>query len=89
MLSILMRLKIKKDKSFQKEYVKTLAEAQEMAEAMVSSLQKGSTSSGGGSDQFLPNRQLIFFPPVFIFCYPREWKIFGFTSYPFFYEQKL
>ncbi|ATL42227.1 type IV secretory system conjugative DNA transfer family protein [Elizabethkingia occulta] len=45
---------------FKKEYVKTLAEAQEMAEAMVSSLQKGSTSSGGGSDQFFTQSAINF-----------------------------
>jgi hypothetical protein len=44
-----------------------LAEAQEMAESMVSSLQKGGSSSGGGSEAFLPNQQLIFFLPAFIF----------------------
>lgn len=74
---------------FKKEYVKTLAEAQEMAEAMVSSLQRAVPAPEEDLISSLPNRRLIFFPPVFIFCYPREWKIFGSTSYPFFYEQKL
>jgi len=37
-----------------------LAEAEEMAESMVSSLQKGGASSGGGSEAFCL--------PVFIFC---------------------
>ncbi|AVF49516.1 MULTISPECIES: type IV secretion system DNA-binding domain-containing protein [Weeksellaceae] len=45
---------------FKKEYVKTLAEAQEMAEAMVSSLQKGNTSSGGGSDAFFTQSAINF-----------------------------
>jgi hypothetical protein len=66
-----------------------LAEAQEMAESMVSSLQKGGSSSGGGSEAFLPNQQSIFFLPAFIFCNSRKRKIFRFASYSFFYEQKL
>ncbi|MYY46412.1 type IV secretory system conjugative DNA transfer family protein [Elizabethkingia anophelis] len=45
---------------FKKEYIKTLAEAQEMAEAMVSSLQKGNTSSGGGSDAFFTQSAINF-----------------------------
>lgn len=45
---------------FKKEYVKTLAEAQEMAEAMVSSLQKGGASAGGGSDQFFTQSAINF-----------------------------
>lgn len=42
-----------------KESLTTLAEAQEMAEAMVSSLQKGG-SSGGGSDQFFTQSAINF-----------------------------
>jgi hypothetical protein len=42
-----------------KEYLATLAEAQEMAEAMVSSLQKGG-GSGGGSDQFFTQSAINF-----------------------------
>lgn len=42
-----------------KEYLTTLAEVQEMAEAMVSSLQKGG-SSGGGSDQFFTQSAINF-----------------------------
>ncbi|MDV3492448.1 mobilization protein [Elizabethkingia miricola] len=45
---------------FKKEYIRTLAEAQEMAEAMVSSLQKGNTSSGGGSDAFFTQSAINF-----------------------------
>ncbi|PTT36434.1 mobilization protein, partial [Chryseobacterium sp. HMWF028] len=52
--------KSKRVNPFKKEYVKTLAEAQEMAEAMVSSLQKGSTSSGGGADQFFTQSAINF-----------------------------
>jgi hypothetical protein len=37
-----------------------LAEAQEMAESMVSSLQKGGTSSGGGSDAFFTQSAINF-----------------------------
>ena len=37
---------------FKKEYINTLAQAQEMAESMVSALQKGGSSGGGGSEQF-------------------------------------
>ncbi|WP_312299233.1 type IV secretion system DNA-binding domain-containing protein [Chryseobacterium sp.] len=42
-----------------KEYLATLAEAQEMAEAMVSSLQKGGGSTGG-SDQFFTQSAINF-----------------------------
>ncbi|MBT2621299.1 type IV secretion system DNA-binding domain-containing protein [Chryseobacterium sp. ISL-6] len=42
-----------------KEYLSTLAEAQEMAEAMVSSLQKGG-GLGGGSDQFFTQSAINF-----------------------------
>jgi hypothetical protein len=37
-----------------------LAEAQEMAESMVSSLQKGGSSSGGGSDAFFTQSAINF-----------------------------
>ncbi|MDV3704700.1 MULTISPECIES: type IV secretion system DNA-binding domain-containing protein [Weeksellaceae] len=58
--------------SFKKEYVKTLAEAQEMAEAMVSSLQKGSTSSGGGSDQFFTQSAINFLSSCIYFFATHE-----------------
>ncbi|AZI22468.1 type IV secretory system conjugative DNA transfer family protein [Chryseobacterium taklimakanense] len=45
---------------FKKEYVRTLAEAQEMAEAMVSALQKGGASAGGGSEQFFTQSAINF-----------------------------
>lgn len=45
---------------FHKKYIQTLAEAQEMAESMVSSLQKGATSSGGGSDAFFTQSAINF-----------------------------
>lgn len=45
---------------FKKDYVQTLAEAQEMAESMVSSLQKGGSSSGGGSDAFFTQSAINF-----------------------------
>lgn len=52
--------KSKRVNPFAKKYVKTLAEAQEMAEAMVSSLQKGGASAGGGSDQFFTQSAINF-----------------------------
>ncbi|MEN5132111.1 TraM recognition domain-containing protein [Elizabethkingia anophelis] len=45
---------------FKKEYISTLAEAQEMAESMVSSLQKGGSSGGGGSEQFFTQSAINF-----------------------------
>lgn len=45
---------------FKKEYLRTLAEAQEMAEAMVSALQKGGASAGGGSEQFFTQSAINF-----------------------------
>lgn len=45
---------------FHKKYIQTLAEAQEMAESMVSSLQKGGSSSGGGSDAFFTQSAINF-----------------------------
>lgn len=45
---------------FKKEYVRTLAEAQEMSEAMVSALQKGGASAGGGSEQFFTQSAINF-----------------------------
>lgn len=52
--------KSKRVNPFHKKYVQTLAEAQEMAEAMVSSLQKGGASAGGGSDQFFTQSAINF-----------------------------
>jgi hypothetical protein len=45
---------------FRKEYIRTLAEAQEMAESMVSSLQKGGATAGGGADQFFTQSAINF-----------------------------
>lgn len=45
---------------FKKEYIRTLAEAQEMSEAMVSALQKGGASAGGGSEQFFTQSAINF-----------------------------
>ena len=45
---------------FKKEYISTLAEAQEMAESMVSSLQKGGSGGGGGSEQFFTQSAINF-----------------------------
>lgn len=52
--------KSKRVNPFKKEYVKTLAEAQEMAESMVSSLQKGGSSGGGGSEAFFTQSAINF-----------------------------
>ena len=52
--------KSKKVNPFKREYIRTLAEAQEMAESMVSSLQKGGSSSGGGSDAFFTQSAINF-----------------------------
>lgn len=51
--------KSKRVNPLRKEYLTTLAEAQEIAEAMVSSLQKGG-GSGGGSDQFFTQSAINF-----------------------------
>lgn len=64
--------KSKRVNPFKKEYVKTLAEAQEMAEAMVSSLQKGSTSSGGGADQFFTQSAINFLSSCIYFFATHE-----------------
>ena len=45
---------------FKKEYINTLAQAQEMAESMVSVLQKGGSSGGGGSEQFFTQSAVNF-----------------------------
>ena len=45
---------------FKKEYINTLAKAQEMAESMVSALQKGGSSGGGGSEQFFTQSAVNF-----------------------------
>jgi hypothetical protein len=52
--------KSKRVNPFKREYVRTLAEAQEMAESMVSSLQKGGASSGGGSEAFFTQSAINF-----------------------------
>lgn len=45
---------------FKEKYIRTLAEAQEMAESMVSSLQKGGSGSGGGSEAFFTQSAINF-----------------------------
>ena len=45
---------------FKKEYISTLAQAQEMAESMVSALQKGGSSGGGGSELFFTQSAVNF-----------------------------
>ncbi|WP_294265368.1 type IV secretory system conjugative DNA transfer family protein [uncultured Chryseobacterium sp.] len=57
---------------FAKKYVETLAEAQEMAEAMVSSLQKGGTSAGGGADQFFTQSAINFLSSCIYFFATHE-----------------
>ncbi|CAA7196991.1 type IV secretion system DNA-binding domain-containing protein [Chryseobacterium potabilaquae] len=52
--------KSKRINPFKKEYIQTLAEAQEMAESMVSSLQKGGAGAGGGSEQFFTQSAINF-----------------------------
>lgn len=52
--------KSKRVNPLNKKYIKTLAEAQEMAEAMVSALQKGGASAGGGSEQFFTQSAINF-----------------------------
>lgn len=52
--------KSKRVNPFKKDYIRTLAEAQEMAESMVSSLQKGGSSSGGGSEAFFTQSAINF-----------------------------
>lgn len=44
--------KSKRVNPLKREYIQTLAQAQEMAEVMVSSLQKGGATAGGGSEAF-------------------------------------
>lgn len=57
---------------FAKKYVETLAEAQEMAEAMVSSLQKGGASAGGGADQFFTQSAINFLSSCIYFFATHE-----------------
>lgn len=64
--------KSKRVNPFHKKYVKTLAEAQEMAEAMVSSLQKGGASAGGGSDQFFTQSAINFLSSCIYFFATHE-----------------
>ncbi len=52
--------KSKRVNPLNKKYIKTLAEAQEMSEAMVSALQKGGGSGGGGSEQFFTQSAINF-----------------------------
>jgi len=64
--------KSKRVNPFAKKYVKTLAEAQEMAEAMVSSLQKGGASAGGGADQFFTQSAINFLSSCIYFFATHE-----------------
>ncbi|WP_027384929.1 type IV secretory system conjugative DNA transfer family protein [Epilithonimonas caeni] len=64
--------KSKRINPFAKKYVNTLAEAQEMAEAMVSSLQKGGASAGGGSDQFFTQSAINFLSSCIYFFATHE-----------------
>lgn len=59
--------KSKRVNPFKKEYIQTLAEAQEMAESMVSSLQKGGSSSGGGSEAFFTQSAINFLSSCIFF----------------------
>lgn len=52
--------KSKRVNPLKKEYIKTLAEAQEISEAIVSSLQKGGGTSGGGSEAFFTQSAINF-----------------------------
>lgn len=52
--------KSKRVNPLNKKYLRTLAEAQEMSEAMVSALQKGGGSGGGGSEQFFTQSAINF-----------------------------
>lgn len=52
---------------FKKEYINTLAQAQEMAESMVSALQKGGGSGGGGSEQFFTQSAVNFLAATIYF----------------------
>ena len=45
---------------FKREYINTLAQAQEMAESMVNALQKGGGSGGGGSEAFFTQSAVNF-----------------------------
>ena len=45
---------------FKKEYINTLSQAQEMAESMVTALQKGGGSGGGGSEAFFTQSAVNF-----------------------------
>jgi hypothetical protein len=64
--------KSKRVNPFRKEYIQTLAEAQEMAESMVSSLQKGGASAGGGSDQFFTQSAINFLSSCIYFFATHE-----------------
>lgn len=64
--------KSKRVNPFKKEYIQTLAEAQEMAESMVSSLQKGGSSSGGGSDAFFTQSAINFLSSCIYFFATHE-----------------
>lgn len=64
--------KSKRVNPFKREYITNLAEAQEMAEAMVSSLQKGGASAGGGSEQFFTQSAINFLSSCIYFFATHE-----------------
>ena len=87
-LLTLMRLKNQKGKPFQKEYVK-LWQRRRKWQKLWYLLYKGQYQLRRRIDQFFTQSAINFLSSCIYFCYPREWKIFGSTSYTFFYEQKL
>jgi hypothetical protein len=80
--------KSKRVNPFKKEYISTLAEAQEMAESMVSSLQKGGSWFGGGSEQFFTQSAINFLHPASIFCHLENGK-YSDLPHIMVYEPKL
>lgn len=64
--------KSKRVNPFHRKYVQTLAEAQEMAESMVSALQKGGASAGGGSEQFFTQSAINFLSSCIYFFATHE-----------------
>lgn len=64
--------KSKRVNPFHKKYIRTMAEAQEMAKSMVSSLQKGGTGSSGGSDAFFTQSAINFLSSCIYFFAAHE-----------------
>lgn len=64
--------KSKRINPFHKQYIQTLAEAQEMAESMVSALQKGGGGGGGGADQFFTQSAINFLSSCIYFFATHE-----------------